>query len=136
MSFVYASSIGSASGTYSLTSARVAIEPTKVQMCDRVYVLSEALVDNSIFLLLVYVFTHENNFPILVNDSLGETDSNLFSAEIIFQEKPCSQEHPYRIWNEVALPKPQKNMKHTEQGLLGARVIALQSWQSLHQQIK
>lgn len=43
MNFVYASSIASASRTYSLTSASVAIKKsTKIQMYEAVYVLSEA----------------------------------------------------------------------------------------------
>lgn len=59
------------------------------------------------------------NFSVLVNDSFGETDSNLFSAEISFQEKPRSQDPPYRTSNADPLPKPQKQTKHMEQGPSG-----------------
>ena len=47
MSFVYASSVASASRTYSLASACVAIKSTKIQMYEGVYVLSEAVVNQS-----------------------------------------------------------------------------------------
>lgn len=81
-------------------------------------------VNNSVFFLLIYVFTYENHLSILVNDLFGETDSNLFSDEIIFQEKPCSQEPPYRTSNADPLLKPQKHMK---QEPLGTTVVALHS---------
>lgn len=44
---MYASSIASASRTYSLTSACVAIKSTKIQMYEGVNVLSEAAVNQS-----------------------------------------------------------------------------------------
>lgn len=98
--------------------------------------LQSIKVNNFVFFLLIYVSTNENNFSILVNDSFGETDSNLFSAEVIFQKNPCSQEPPYGTWNADPLPRPQKHMKHTEQGLSEVTVIALHSWKSLNQQTK
>lgn len=119
---MYASSIVSSFRIYSLKSACVTIKSIKILTYESVYILSEVVVNQTndfVCFLLIYIFNQENNFYLFVNESLVETDSYLFSAEIVFQEKPCSQEPACRTQNANPLPNPQMRTKHTEQGPSG-----------------
>lgn len=92
-------------------------------MFEDMYSETVVKVNNFIFLLLIYVFTSEKHFPILVNDSFGETNSSLFSAEIMFSRKNlAAKNQPAEL--ETQFPYLQRHMKH---GLSGAAVIELHS---------